>query len=86
VAAAAHRWLPIETAPKDGKSVLLAEGDYVDFGFWHDGSECYGHRGEAGWFSEDDRHNLLIARNIHPTHWQPLPEPPIRKGNQQEGK
>jgi hypothetical protein len=69
-------WLPIDSAPKNGNTVLLAEGDYVDCGFWHDGSECHGHRGEAGWFSEDDRANLLIASNVHPTHWMPFPEPP----------
>lgn len=69
-------WQPIETAPKDGRMVLLAESGYVECGFWHDGSECYGHRGGAGWFSEEDRHNLLTARNVHPTHWMPLPAPP----------
>jgi hypothetical protein len=69
-------WQPIETAPKDGSTVLLAEGNYVDCGFWNDGAECYGHRGGAGWFSEDDRNNLLIASNIHPTHWMKFPDPP----------
>jgi hypothetical protein len=68
-------WQPIETAPKDGRCVLLSCEDYTDVGFWHDGSQCYGHRGGAGWFSEDERPNLLTARNIHPTHWQPFPEP-----------
>jgi hypothetical protein len=71
-------WQPIETAPKDGSTVLLAESGYTDVGFWHDGSECHGSRGGAGWFSEDDRNNLLIARNIHPEHWMPLPAAPSR--------
>jgi hypothetical protein len=73
----AAAWQPIETAPKDAESLLLAEEDYVTTGFWHDGSECYGHRGGAGWFSEDDRCSLLTARNIHPTHWKPLPAAPV---------
>lgn len=69
-------WQPIETAPTDGTAVLVAESGYVDVGFWNDGKECYGHRGGAGWFSDTDRHNLLIASNIHPTHWRPFPPPP----------
>lgn len=72
-------WQPIETAPRNGWTVLLAESGYVDSGFWHDGSECHGHRGGAGWFSEDDRNNLLIARNVHPTHWMPFPDAPAKE-------
>lgn len=68
-------WQPIETAPKDDL-VLLSDGFTVGEGFWHDGSECYGHRGIAGWFWESDRANLLIASNAHATHWMPLPPPP----------
>lgn len=69
-------WRPIESAPKNWDSVLLTNDDYVTAGFWHDGSECYGHRGGMGWFDECDRGNLLTASNIHPTHWAPLPPPP----------
>jgi hypothetical protein len=68
-------WQPIETAPKDN-SILLTDGWSVGEGFWHDGSECYGHRGKEGWFWESDRGNLLIASNAHATHWMPLPPPP----------
>lgn len=69
-------WLPIDSAPRDGSEVLLADSDSVTSGFYHDGSECYGHRGKAGFFCEEDRGNLLTASNFHATHWQPLPEPP----------
>jgi hypothetical protein len=69
-------WMPIESAPRDGSSVLLSDGCYVGEGFWHDGSGCYGHRGQAGWFWECDRGDLLIADNAPATHWMPLPEPP----------
>lgn len=61
--------------PKD-KPILLAQGPDVGEGFWHDGSECYGHRGGAGWFWMDDACNLLLASNAHPTHWMPLPKGP----------
>ena len=69
-------WQPIETAPKDGSMVLLSDGTYVDAGFYHDGSGCYGHRGGAGFFCEEDRGNLLTASNFQATHWMPLPPPP----------
>lgn len=69
-------WQPIETAPKDGSMVLLSDGTYVDAGFYHDGSACYGHRGGAGFFCEEDRGNLLTASNFPATHWMPLPQPP----------
>lgn len=73
-------WRPIAEAPKDGSTVLLTDGKYVDAGFYHDGSECYGHRGEAGFFAESDRGSLLTARNFDATHWQPLPAEPSAKG------
>lgn len=67
--------LPIETAPKDGRCIILGGEDLSEPGFWHDGSEC--RRGEAGWFFEDDRGNLLIAKNAAGvTHWMPFPTPP----------
>ncbi len=69
-------WQPIDTAPKDGESILITDGSNVGEGFYHDGSECYGHRGKAGFFWQDDRDNLLTARNAFATHWMPLPPPP----------
>lgn len=71
----AARWQSMEYAPKD-QGVLLTDGHTVGEGFWHDGSECYGHRGGEGWFWESDRANLLIASNAEPTGWMPLPSPP----------
>lgn len=70
-------WQPIETAIVGTNiTVLLTDGTSVGEGFWHDGSECHGHAGQAGWFWESDRGNLLIADNAYATHWMPLPEPP----------
>jgi hypothetical protein len=75
-------WMPIDTAPKDGSTVLLSDGDVVDAGFYHDGSQCYGHRGEAGFFAESDRGDLLIASNFYAQVWQPLPAPPRLAGKE----
>ena len=58
-------WQPIETAPKDGRDVLVANidanvGRHVFIDNWN--------RSENRWddtFADDTR-----------THWMPLPEPP----------
>ena len=62
-------WQPIETAPKDGRWVLLCtiteDGDY----------NCYpeAFRYEKGeWYSAID--GSAITTKF--THWMPLPEPP----------
>ncbi len=71
------KWLPIEGAPKDGSTFLITDGQYVDAAFYHDGGQCYGHRGHAGFFAESDRYNLLTASNWNGANkWMPLPEPP----------
>jgi len=60
-------WQPIETAPKDGSSILLWNGDFVASGAWEpwpvDGHIM--HRAtDHDWTCDD------------PTHWMPLPDPP----------
>ena len=75
----AERWRSIESAPKDG-TLIVSDGSAVGEAFWHDGSECYGHRGGAGWFWECDRGQLLTASNCHPTLYQPLPAAPLPQG------
>lgn len=73
-------WQPIETAPKDGKAVLIcspgnrvAVAFYGDEAFigngWHVTVPCMG-----GWGSGSDTH--IHWPEDQPTHWQPLPEPP----------
>lgn len=88
-AAAPDGWLPIDSAPRDisdvtkcGEVVLLGGDGWVSQGFYHDGSKCYGHRGEAGFFDSEDwgEDRLLIASNVHPTHWMPLPAAPANGG------
>jgi hypothetical protein len=60
----APSWRPIETAPKDGREVLIFVGGYYIGGVvvaeWREGS---------GWSDWD-------ADLWNPTHWMPLPAPP----------
>jgi len=60
-------WQPIETAPKDGDSVLTWDGERVDMAHWStfgDGPGC--------WVVD----NTDVG--IKPTHWMPRPEPPVQ--------
>lgn len=70
-------WQPIETAPKDGTTVIIGR-DMGDFGFVRGYGRFDGKDGSflSGWISHgfSEYHgNLGLA---HPTHWMPLPEPP----------
>jgi hypothetical protein len=71
------KWLPIETAPKDGTNFLAFENGDV--------YQCY-------WMSEEgltqrwrplalDYHGCGCCggSDIHPSRWMPLPEPPEGK-------
>lgn len=80
-------WQPIETAPKDGRTLLLGyfnlsgkwrtlRGQWYSDDLiamdWEDPDE-----GEAGWYETaveaDEPPNLWKTT---PTHWMPLPDPP----------
>lgn len=70
-------WMPIETAPKDGRMVLLGfagESQIVCVGQWvemsvnadyYDMLPCW-----VGWVWGSP------SALIDPSHWMPLPEPP----------
>lgn len=68
-------WRDISTAPKDGRPLLILipydtqihpYDQCVDIGWWADG--CFRFHGDDG---PDD---------LQPTHWQPLPLPPVGSG------
>lgn len=61
--AAAFKWQPIETAPKDGRTMLLWCGTVERLGGW----VLYN---EQGTWAFDGGHEG------QPTHWMPLPERP----------
>ncbi len=54
-------WLPIESAPKDGKRVILFVPPYgAGSGHW-----------DETWHA-----HFTLNRHAQPTHWMPLPDPP----------
>jgi hypothetical protein len=62
-------WQPIETAPKDGKRILLViniDKIFVVIGGWDSSwtGQC--------WVYDTKR----IPTDVMPTHWMPLPKPP----------
>jgi hypothetical protein len=68
------QWQPIETAPRDGSSVIIGcagkgsgEGVYATEPGWKGWPE-------PGWYWVGEDADL--ARPIEPTHWMPLPPPP----------
>lgn len=67
-------WMPIETAPKDGRVFLAAGGKFhiTIHGQWALVGNCF------KFYAIPDLHGDCIGakQTDHPTHWQPLPEPP----------
>lgn len=63
-------WQPIDTAPKDGTLILMADGGSVLCGLWS--------KDESGWVDGSrDRNGELVTWDA--THWMPLPAPPEAK-------
>ena len=60
-------WQPIESAPKDGTSILIFCGFSIVGSWVTDGA-----RVKNGWSDDKQGINPIFMA----THWQPLPEPP----------
>lgn len=73
--ATAQTWQPIETAPKDGK-ILLLMGDTIHIGYWSD--EKYAARPKPYWATVASWFGVTWMRNNQPTHWMPLPAAPAK--------
>jgi hypothetical protein len=73
-------WQPISTAPKDGTKIHVAR--YVEGYGWILGISRYEQVGViGGWIST----GLGIFGELglaHPTHWMPLPAPPVTRGSE----
>lgn len=69
----ADPWQPMETAPKDGTTINMTDGQSVDVGGWVSAADQGAEPGEehliaAGWW--------FLNKDMQPTHWTPLPAPP----------
>jgi len=65
-------WQPIETAPKDGTKILGTDHDDVFEMIFIRHFEVSTQEFTNGW--TDDYEHLS---EFYPTHWMPLPEPPL---------
>lgn len=83
-------WRPIESAPKDGRILLLSyvnragkrrtiRASWEDedaIGEWENGDLC-----DPGWYERSEAHEdateMIYTVSETPTHWRPLPEPPV---------
>ena len=61
------RWQPIETAPRDGSSMLLCVGQWFTVGCWH--------RAGSFWVTNGPTYSRYPVPE-QPTHWMPRPEAP----------
>lgn len=85
----AAEWKPIETAPRD-RTLLVGyrnrlgnwrtvvgsfyaagtlESEHTDSGF-----------ADEGWYEESQTHDEILPTDEAPTHWMPLPPPPVFGG------
>ena len=70
-------WQPIETAPKDGTYVDLWGQRNWDYSYGRSIHCRYRDYPDApGWFFEKGPHRI-ITQVYDPTHWMPLPKPPM---------
>lgn len=60
-------WLDIDTAPRDGRRILLWDGEWASAGAW------VGYD-SMGWVM--DCYDFSKGEFPEPTHWMPLPPPP----------
>jgi hypothetical protein len=61
-------WLPIDSAPKDGRPVLVWSGGEVHVAVYIPEATV--------WMQRDGEFVLTAGRGL-PTHWMPVPPPPL---------
>lgn len=75
----AMKWQPIDTAPKDGKHILLyyPERNCCIRGAWLEATDGDWETGYKKWMEWQVDDELYIGDEGYvPTHWMPLPTPP----------
>lgn len=76
----AEGWLPIESAPKDERILVvhnMTTGYRVTVGVWVD--DRYNKKPRPYWGGEvADVWGVVVARKNPPLYWMPLPSPPAK--------
>lgn len=76
-----NQWQPIETAPRDGTQILgFAEWEGMIVCNWLDCSEIWEQSPKYAWAKNYDTVDMSYE-TFDPTHWMPLPLPPILRHN-----
>lgn len=77
------KWQPIETAPKD-KSVLLYDSNRKEkyCGRWD--KQKYNKKPNPYWEKYARYSDIVYQRTYPPTHWMPLPQPPMKQDQDDE--
>lgn len=85
--ASAAAWRPIETAPKDGTSILIWDGQFIEHVAWY----WITKRNDCGWWAIRGHGDAVTCNDwgskrdyavdpeddgVSITHWMPLPDPP----------
>ena len=72
------KWQPIETAPRDGTTVLLYPPTWksktCSMGKFNPDKYCQ--KPKPYWNRDDDNGRVSDSRKAITTHWMPLPPPP----------
>lgn len=68
-------WQPIETAPRDGRPILIAR-HMGEFGWVRGWAHWEDVRGISGWIARGFFEHPGVLGLTAPTHWMPLPAPP----------
>lgn len=76
-------WQPIETAPKDGSDVLLAGAFGIRIGNWGPHGR---HRRKPVEYNGRLSNFERAWSEVDPTHWMPLPAPPERRDDREQGR
>ena len=85
-----NEWQPIETAPKDGKPILILNGETIPetpnirVASFLDGPDAHrlGYKAYldcGGWLIWNDDADFYVEGAQYPTHWMPLPAPPPQR-------
>ena len=69
-------WRPIETAPRDGKDIILGRRglSVIALGRWND--DRYSRRTPRPFWDWGHPWGIYWSRENPPTNWMPLPDPP----------